>query len=81
MIAELMSGIGWGIAILNGVAAYLLYRQYISLAEVSLEFAAVVVESIREQGDGSIDVDPVVLAGLSMDHLSRLGGLVKWIRG
>ena len=81
MILELVSGISVGLAILNGGAVYLLYRQYVSLAEVSLEFAAVVVESIREQGDGSIETDPMILAGLSMDHLSHLSGLMRWIRG
>ncbi len=68
-------------AILNGGAAYFLYRQYVSLASVSLEYAGMVVEAFQEQRDGSIQVDPAVLAGLSMDHVSRLGGLVNWVRG
>ncbi len=81
MIPELVSGISIGFAFLNGGAAYLLYRQYVSLAGVSLEFAAMIAESIKEQEDGSITMDPMFLAGLSMDHMSELGGLVKWIRG
>lgn len=79
MIAELVAGIGSGFAVLNGVAAYLVYRQYVSLAEVSLEFAGIVAESITEE-EGEIRVDPMVLAGVSMDHLSHVSGLVKWIR-
>nr|WP_319537627.1 hypothetical protein [uncultured Methanospirillum sp.] len=79
MIAELMAGIGCGFAVLNGAAAYLVYRQYLSLAEISLEFAGMVAESITEE-DGEIRVDPMVLAGVSMDHLSHVSGLVRWIR-
>ncbi len=79
MIAELMAGIGCGVAVLNGAAAYLVYRQYLSLAEVSLEFAGMVAESITEE-DGEIRVDPMVLAGVSIDHMSHLSGLVRWIR-
>lgn len=37
-------------------------------------------ESIEEHEDGSITVDPLALAGNSMDHLSQLSGLLKWIR-
>jgi len=80
MIAELMAGIGFGCAVLNGGAAYLVYRQYVSLAEVSIEFAGIVAESITEE-EGVIRVDPMVLAGLSMDHLSHVSGLVRWIGG
>jgi len=75
-----MAGIGCGFAVINGAAAYLVYRQYLSLAEVSLEFAGMVAGSITEE-EGEIRVDPVVLAGESMDHLSHLSGLVRWIRG
>lgn len=57
-----------------------MFRQYLALAEASLEFAAVVVESIREQEDGSIIVDPMNLAGVSMDHLSQISGLIRWIK-
>lgn len=55
-------------------------RRYLSLAEISLEFAGMVAGSITEE-DGEDGVDPVVLAGVSMDHLSHLSGLVRWIRG
>jgi len=44
--------------------AYLVYRQYLSLAEISLEFAGMVAESITEE-DGEIRVDPMVLPGFS----------------
>ncbi len=81
MIAELVSGVSVGFAVLNGGALYLLYRQYISLAESSLQFAAIVMESIREEEDGTMVVDPINLAGISMDHLSQMSGIVKWIRG
>ena len=80
MIAELVSGVSLGVAVLNGLAAYHLYRQYRSLAEVSFEFAGKILASIREE-DGSISTDPVVLAGETMDHLSRVSGMVTWIRG
>ncbi|MDD1729997.1 MAG: hypothetical protein LUQ50_13120 [Methanospirillum sp.] len=81
MIAEVLSGISVGFAVLNGGGLYLLYRQYISLAESSLEFAAIVMESIQEEEDGTLVVDPVTLAGVSMYHLSQMSGIVKWIRG
>jgi hypothetical protein len=48
MIAELMAGIGCGLAILNGGAAYLLFRQYLSLAEESFEFAGIILGSMTE---------------------------------
>ena len=79
MIAELLAGIGTGFAVINGAAAYLVYRQYVSLAEVSLEFAGIVAESITEE-DGEIRVDPMILAGVCMDHLSHVSGLVRWLR-
>jgi hypothetical protein len=75
MIAELVAGIGFGLAVLNGGVAYLLFRQY-----VSLEVAGIVAESITED-DGVIQVGLVVLAGVSMDHLSHLSGLVNRIQG
>ena len=80
MIPELIAGFSVGIAILNGVAGYLMYRQYSMLAESSLEFAEIVITSLHEQEDGSILVDPMALAGVSMDHLNMVSGLVKWMR-
>ena len=58
---------------------YLIYRKYVSLAAASVEFAGIIMESIREQ-EGEIVMDPLVLAGISMDHLSQVSGMVKWIR-
>ena len=80
MIAELMAGIGFGLAVLNGGAAYLLFRQYLSLAEESYEFAGIILGSMTEK-EGQVEADPVALAGISMDHLSRMSGLMRWIRG
>jgi hypothetical protein len=80
MIAEMMAGIGCGLAILNGGAAYLLFRQYLTLVEDSYEFAGIILGSLIEE-EGSVQADPVALAGSSMDHLSRMGGLVRWVRG
>lgn len=60
--------------------SYLIYRQFRSLAEVSLEYAGLVVSSIREQEE-EIVVDPLTLAGISMDHLSQVSGMVSWIWG
>jgi hypothetical protein len=77
---ELLSGVSAGVAVMNIFAVYLIYRQYRSLAEVSLEYAGLVVSSIREQ-EGEIVVDPLALAGISMDHLSQVSGMVNWIRG
>lgn len=80
MIAELMAGVGCSFAILNGGAAYLLFRQYLSLAEESYEFAGMILGSLTEK-EGQIQTDPVVLAGMSMDHLSRMSGLIRWVQG
>lgn len=81
MILELAFGVSVMMALVNAGAAYLMYRQYLTLAESTLEFAGLVIDSIREQDDGSMMVDPVSLAGVSMDHLSQLYGLLRWIRG
>ncbi|HWQ42508.1 MAG TPA: hypothetical protein VN456_10805 [Desulfosporosinus sp.] len=59
----------------------LMLRQYILLATASLDFASVILGSIEEEEDGTLTVNPVVLAGVSMDHISLVGGLVRWIRG
>ncbi|WP_319579662.1 hypothetical protein [uncultured Methanospirillum sp.] len=80
MITELAAGVSVGIAVMNGLAAYHLYRQYRLLAEESTEFAGMVITLIRHE-DGEIAVDPVVLAGEVMDYMSRMSGIVKWIRG
>nr|WP_319539616.1 hypothetical protein [uncultured Methanospirillum sp.] len=80
MIAEVVAGVSSGFAVMNAVAAYHLYRQYRLLAEESGEFAGRVYSLIREE-DGEIVTDPVVLAGEVMDHMSRLSGVVTWIKG
>ena len=80
MITELIAGGSFGLAVLNGIAAYHLYRQYRLLAEESAEFAGRVLILIKDE-DGEIVTDPVVLAGEVMDHMSRLSGIVKWIQG
>lgn len=68
------------IAFINGGVALLMLRQYITLATASLEFASVILGSIEEE-DGTLTVNPVVLAGVSMEHISLVSGLVRWIRG
>ncbi len=80
MIFEILAGFGLGGTVINGIALVLMYRQYLSLASESMEFAAMVVESIEEIEDGKIQVDPLALAATSMDHISQLSGLLKWIR-
>jgi len=79
VIAEAVAGVSSFFAVMNGVAAYHLYRQYRLLAEESEEFAGRVIGLIREE-DGEIVTDPVVLAGEVMDHMSHVSGVVKWIR-
>ena len=80
MIAELVAFVSSVFAVMNGVAAYHLYRQYRILAEESGEFAGRVLGLIKEN-DGEIVTDPVVLAGEVMDHMSHLSGVVRWIKG
>ena len=80
MIAELVAGVSFGLAVLNGIAAYHLYRQYRLLAEEAVEFTGRVLVLIKDEG-GEIVTDPVVLAGEVMDHMNRMSGVVKWIRG
>ena len=80
MIWEVVSGILGGATVINAVAALLVYRQYLKLASESMEFAALVVTSIQEQEDASVTIDPLALAATSMDHISQLSGLLKWVR-
>jgi hypothetical protein len=75
MILELISGAAISACGINLIALYLLYRQYISLIEESIEFAGIVLTSLEEQEDGSIQTDPLSLAAFSMDHVSRLSAL------
>jgi hypothetical protein len=57
-----------------------MYRQYLALAYESMEFVAMVIESIEEVESGEIQVNPLALAAVSMDHISQLSGMLKWIR-
>ncbi len=79
MITEAVAGVSLGVAIMNGVTAFFLYRQYHLLAEETVGFAGKVLTLIWDE-DGEIVTDPVVLAGEAMDHLSQVSGIVKWIR-
>jgi hypothetical protein len=80
MIWEVVSGILGGATVINAIAALLVYRQYLKLASESMEFAALVITSIEEAEDGTISVNPLALAATSMDHVSQLSGLLKWVR-
>jgi len=80
VIAEVVAWVSSVFAVMNGIAAYHLYQQYRLLAEESGEFAGRVIGLIREE-DGEIVTDPVVLTGEVIDHMSRISGVVKWIRG
>lgn len=77
---EILTGLGLRGTVINGIALILMYRQYLSLASESMEFAAMVITTIEEKEDGSISIDPLALAATSMDHISQLSGLLKWIR-
>ena len=77
---EVVSGILGGVTVINAIAALLVYRQYLKLASESMEFAALVISSIEEAEDGTISVNPLSLAATSMDHVSQLSGLLKWVR-
>jgi hypothetical protein len=80
MTWEIVSGFLGGSMIVNLIGLYLMYRQYMKLAASSIEFAALMVESIEEKEDRTVSVDPLALAATSMDHISQLSGLLKWIR-
>jgi hypothetical protein len=79
MIAELAAGVSFGFAVMNGVIAYFLFRQYRLLADETVDFAGKVLSLLWEE-DGEIAVNPVALAGETMDHMSRMSGIVEWIR-
>ncbi|WP_319537906.1 hypothetical protein [uncultured Methanospirillum sp.] len=80
MIWEILTGFLGSLSVINTIAAILLYRQYVKLAYESVEFAELVITSIEEAEDGSVSIDPLSLAASSMDHVSQLSGLLKWIR-
>jgi hypothetical protein len=80
MMWEMVSGILGGASVINAIAALLVYRQYLKLASESMEYASLVICSIEEKEDGSVSIDPLALAALSMDHVSQLSGLLKWVR-
>jgi hypothetical protein len=79
-VLEILTGFFGSLSFVSVVTTILVYRQYLQLAASSMEYAAMVIESLEEQEDGSIRVDPLALAGTSMDHISQLSGLLKWIR-
>jgi hypothetical protein len=80
MILEILTGFFGGATVINAIAAILVYRQYLKLASESMEYAAMIITSIKEEEDGTVSVDPFTLAATSMDHVSQLSGLLKWVR-
>lgn len=80
MIWEIMSGFFMGGMVINAVAAILVNRQYLNLAAESMEFAAMVITSVEGAEDGTVSDDPLTLAATSVDHVSQLSGLLKWVR-
>jgi hypothetical protein len=80
MIQEVLCGALSCTTVLNAIVALLLYRQYLTLAVSSMEFAALITSSIEEKEDGTLSVDPLTLAATTMDHMSQLSGILKWIR-
>ncbi|PWR71400.1 hypothetical protein [Methanospirillum lacunae] len=68
-----------GVAILNGGAAYLMYRKYVHLADISLEFAGIISASLWEDDSGVLHVNPTTLAGISFDQINRLDSSIKWL--
>ena len=76
---EMVSGILGGATVINAIAVLLVYR-YLKLASESMEFAALVISSIEEAEGGTILVNPLALAATSMDHVSQLSCLLKWVR-
>ncbi|PWR74344.1 hypothetical protein [Methanospirillum lacunae] len=75
MILELISGGAISACAFNLIVLYILYRRYISLLEESIEFVGIILTSLEEQEDGSIQTDLLSLAAFSMDHVSRLTAL------
>lgn len=80
MTWEVISGVFGCTTVVNAVIALMMVRRYLALAASSMEFASLIVSSIEENEDGTISVNPLVLAATSMDHLSQLSGMLKWIR-
>ncbi|WP_319580058.1 hypothetical protein [uncultured Methanospirillum sp.] len=65
MTWEIVSGFLGGTTIVNVIGLILMYRQYMKLAASSMDFAALVVESIEEKEDGTVTVDPLALVATS----------------
>ncbi|PWR71292.1 hypothetical protein [Methanospirillum lacunae] len=80
MTWEVISGVFGCTTVVNAVIALMMVRRYLALATSSMEFASLIVSSIEENEDGTISVNPLVLAATSMDHLSQLSGMLRWIR-
>jgi hypothetical protein len=79
-IEVISSTIFTGEKVNHAVSALLVYREPLYLSSESLEYAALVITSIKENEDGSIVVDPLALAATSMSHVSQLSGLLEWVR-
>ncbi len=77
MISDLICVVSGIIALINGGALVLLYRQYRELAKVTIEFAGLVVASVREE-DGELVVIPEVIAGMAVEQLERVHRIVRW---
>ncbi|MDD1701980.1 MAG: hypothetical protein LUQ31_03225 [Methanoregula sp.] len=65
---------------INTVSSLLVYRQDLNLSSESIDYAALVITSIEERGDGSISITPLALAATSMDHVSQFSGILEWIQ-
>ena len=48
-----------GAAVINTIAALLVYRQYLKLAFESMDFAALLISSIEKAEDKTISVNPL----------------------
>lgn len=80
MIWEILTDFLGFLSLINGITAFHMYRQYLKLAYESVEFTEHVITSIEEEEDGSVSIDLLSLAVTSMDHVSQLSGLLKWIK-
>ncbi len=55
-----------------------MYRRYLNLADLSLEFAGVISSSIWQDEDGVLQTNPMALAGISLDQINRLNSSLIW---
>jgi hypothetical protein len=61
-------------------AVLLIYKHNLCLDVGSNDLTALVIVSIEEKDDGSVQVDPLALVTTSKKHFSQLSGLINWIR-